>query len=591
MRKLRDYQSGVFDACIEHFRSKDGDKPAIIDCSVGAGKTAIAAFLTKHTADKGGRVLVLARQSDLIMQDGAFIESVGIRVSYYSAGLGAKQASHNVVAATEGSIVRALDTVFARWRPDLIILDECHQLAHDDVETMMMRTILHFKEKNPKCRVLGMTGSPFRNNESIIGDFWSKCLAQISTETLIHAGWLVSPVFGYPLESDNEFHFESIADDWTEEQLDHFRENDPTKTQRIMAEVVQRTKDMLGVLICCQSKKHMEEVATVLPEGSWVIVVDDTPNREAILEKCRTGEYRYCIQLALLTTGVDVSYWQTIVYLRPVGSIVLLIQSLGRVLRLHVDDDIDMGALDADGRKLQIGASQKPFAMVLDYAGVMDRLGELYENPLLAQAQLEKSKRQGSTIYCPKCNAENSDKARRCVGEDHMGVRCDHYWISQDCRSCGAKNDVTARDCRICGEMLLDPNERLLHKAYTDSELVPVSKMEMDKTKNGGILIRFILEGEKPDHGWPVEYFAPGGSETARRVWYNQIIKVHVRGSQFQSKLYMMRNVDAILKMRAMFSKPTHIAYRINDKGKFVIGRRRFDGGWGGEAEVIEAGK
>lgn len=576
---LRDYQVGVFDACVDHFKSVSGGDPAFIDCSVGAGKTAIAAFLSKHVASKGGRVLILARQSDLIMQDGAFVERVGIRVSYYSAGLGSKSATHSVVAATEASIVRALDTVFVKWKPDLIILDECHQLAHDDAETMMMRTIIHFKSINPKCRVLGMTGSPFRDNESIVGAFWKRCLATISTETLIDAGWLVAPLFGFPEDDNDSFNFDEGAADWSEEQLDHFREGDPTKTQRIMADVVVKTKDMLGVLICCQSKKHMQEVATALPPGSWVIVTDETDGREDIIEKCRTGEIKFCVQLALLTTGVDVSAWQTIVYLRPIGSIVLLIQSLGRVLRLHIDDSVDMGAHDAEGRKLEILASDKPNALVLDYAGVFDRLGPLYDNPLLAQAGLERSRREGSVIYCPRCNAENSDKARRCIGVDHVNVRCDHFWIKQDCRKCGAHNDVTARDCRLCGEQLLDPNEKLLHKAYSDTEMVPVEDMQIEPTKNGGILVRFVLDCEKPEHGWPVEFYAPGGSPTAHRVWYNNFVKLHVRGSQFQSKVYMMKSAPAIMKMKAMFDKPTHIAYRLNPKGKFVIGRRRFASG------------
>lgn len=575
---LRNYQQGVFDACVEHFKSPQGAQPAFIDCSVGAGKTAIAAFLSKHVASKGGRVLVLARQSELVQQDGAFIERVGVSVSYFSAGLGSKATTHNVIAATEGTICRALDTAFKHWMPDLIILDECHQLAHDDAETMMMRTILHFKRINPKCRVLGMTGSPFRDNETIIGDFWKKCLAEISTELLIEDGWLVRPQFGFADDEENEFHFDEDAADWSEEQLDHFRAGDPTKTQRIVAEVVTKTQDMLGVLFCCQSKKHMQEVADALPPGTWAIVTDDTPDREGILEKCRTGEIKYCVQLALLTTGVDVSRWQVIVYLRPVGSLVLLIQSLGRVLRLHVDESIDMGALTAEGRKLEIAASDKPGALVMDYAGVMDRLGPLYENPLLAQAQYERAKREGSTIECPRCGCENSGKARRCIGTDHRGVRCDHFWIKQDCRSCGAHNDVTARDCRMCGEQLLDPNAKLLHKAYTDSEMVPVERMDLEPTKNGGLLVRFILEGEKPDHGWPVEFYHPAGSPTAHRVWYNQFVKVHV-ASSWASKIYPVKSVAGLMKMKAMFDVPTHIAYRINEKGKFVIGRRRFRSG------------
>ncbi|MNR44097.1 hypothetical protein D3C85_1628000 [compost metagenome] len=91
----------------------------------------------------------------------------------------------------------------------------------------------------------------------------------------------------------------------------------------------------------------------------------------------------------------------------------------------------------------------------------------------------------------------------------------------------------------------------------------------------------FILEGEKPDHGWPVEFFAPAGNPTAHRVWYNQFVKAHIRDSKWASKVYPLKKAEAIMKMRAMFDTPTHIAYRINDKGKFVIGRRRFAGGFG----------
>lgn len=347
-----------------------------------------------------------------------------------------------------------------------------------------------------------------------------------------------------------------------------------------MAEVVQRTASDLGVLIFAQTKKHCLEIAGALPPGSWAIITDDTPDQERSdsLAKAQTGEIKYMINVSVLGVGVNVPYWQSIVYLRPVGSLVLLIQSIGRILRLLIDDSIDMNALDVDQRIAEIAASIKPFGRVYDYAGVMDRLGHLYENPMLAQAQFERSKREGSTIVCPRCNCENSDKARRCIGVDSKGVRCDHFWIKQDCRKCGAPNDVTARDCRVCGEQLIDPNAKLLHKAYSDSELVPLRDMQMEPTKNGGLLVRYLLNMEEPEHGWPVEFYAPGGSPTAKRVWYNQFVKTHVRAAAWQSKVYNM-NTAGILKMKAMFDKPSHIAYRINEKGKFVIGRKRFKDG------------
>lgn len=583
--KLRDYQIGALEKIIEHLRSQEGVKPAFIDASVGSGKTAIAAFVANHVISRGGKCMVLARIGELVMQNGGFAESIGLSVSYYSSSLGAKSVRHNLIHGTEGTVVRALGSAFKSWAPDILIIDEAHMVDFESPDSMYMRIVSHFKTVNPKLRVLGLTGSPFRGTESMIGDFWRKCLYSISTESLVGDGWLVPVHFGWPEHDEDSFDFSNLEQEnggleFSDEQMDRFRAGDPTLTERIIAEVVQRTADDLGVLIFAQTKKHCAEIASALPPGSWAIITDDTPDQERSdsLAKAQTGEIKYMINVSVLGVGVNVPYWQSIVYLRPVGSLVLLIQSIGRILRLLIESGVDMGSLDAEGRAAEIAASRKPFGRVYDYAGVMDRLGHLYENPMLAQAQYERAKREGSTIECPRCNTENSDKARRCIGVDSRGVRCDHFWIKQDCRKCGAHNDVTARDCRICGEQLIDPNAKLLRKAYTDSELVPLLRMDMEPTKNGGLLVRYVLDTEKPDHGWPVEFYSPGGSATAKRVFCNQFIKVHVSAPAWQSKAYNM-GVPAILKMKAMFDRPTHIAYRINEKGRFVVGRKRFSSG------------
>lgn len=584
MTTLRPYQQPVFDDFITHSRSQQGAEPVLAVVSVGGGKTALAAFISKHVSGKGGRVMLIARQGELVEQDANFATMIGVKVSLYSASLGAKQMRHETIMGTEGTIVRALDGNFAKWAPDLIIWDEAHQGDPDDADSMFRRIMDHFRLLNPKVRILGLTGSPFRGTDSIIGDFWSKAIGNITTEMLIDDGWLVQPDFGWPDHAEDSFDFTQLLDqygEWgfREDHLDKLREGDPSKTERIMAEVVHRTHDMLGVLIFAQTKKHCREIAAALPEGSWCIITDDTPESERrdSLAKARSGEIKYTINVGVLTTGVDVPYWQVVVYLRPVGALVLLIQSIGRVLRLLVECGTDMNAASADVRKEAIAASRKPSALVLDYAGVFDRLGHLYDSPILEREQLQRSRRDGSIILCPACGCENSDKARRCIGIDHKGIRCDHFWVSKQCPECGTHNDVTARDCRECRHQLIDPNEALLHKPYSDEEMVPIKAMHMEPTKNGGIVVRYELESSL-DHGDPEEFFMPGGSETARRVWYNKFLLPHCPAG-WRSEVYMMKTAAGILKMKAAFDSPTHIAYRINEKGKAVVGRRRFRSG------------
>jgi len=580
------YQEECFAACVEHFKGPKGREPAFIDVSVGGGKTAIAAFLIQNSASKGARVMLLARQAELVEQDAEFAERVGVDVSIYSASLGKKQMLHRTIMGTEGTVARAIGAEFQKWAPDFVVIDECHMVDFEETESMFMRILLHFIAINPRVRILGLTGSPFRGTESIIGKFWKHCLYRVETELLIDQGWLVGPVFGWPEHEEDTFDMSELQPrygswEFSEQQMDDIRAKDPDRTMRITLEVVHRTENDLGVLIFAQTKKHCKEIAQWLPPGSWAIITDDTPAKERAesLRKSRSGEIKYMINVGVLTTGVDVPYWQTVVYMRPVGSLVLLIQSMGRVLRLLLDGEPDINSMTAEQRKELIAASRKPFSRVLDYCGVFERLGPLYDNPLLAAAELERSRRDGSVIFCPKCNAENSDKARRCVGVGYDGVRCDHFWVFNACPQCGTRNDITARQCRSCDHTLIDPNRALLGKAYSDDDMVPVKSMEVQPTKNGAIMVTYVLDvDDPPPDGNPYEIFAPAGSEVARRVWYNKFLVPQCPAS-WRSKVYSIKNAQAIMKMKAAFDAPIAIGYRINDKGKFVIGRKRFRSG------------
>ena len=39
--------------------------------------------------------------------------------------------------------------------------------------------------------------------------------------------------------------------------------------------------------------------------------------------------------------------------------------------------------------------------------------------------------------------------------------RCTHYFKYRECHKCGIENDITARKCKKCSEILIDPNDKL----------------------------------------------------------------------------------------------------------------------------------
>ncbi len=599
MKQPRPLQQQAIDEIINHMRSKtNGTDPIILEASVGAGKSLMLGKLAGHVTSNAGRVLVMARQAELIQQNSDEAHEVGVKNSIYCASLNLKSTYYPAIYGSEGSVYRALDKDLADIKIDLLLIDEAHMLSYDDPGTMMMSIIYELQSRNPKLRICGMTGSPYRGMNSIIGEFWKKSTeTDMSTATLVDHGYLLESHFSFPDSDTEEIDFSQFdlkgdhnGNDYKEEDINRIYQGDVHKTFAICADVVRKTEDSNGVLIFAGSKLHTEQVkhglelAGVPPERIR-IVTDETSSKDrvearkaAMSQKCK-----YFINIAVASTGWSVPPWSDIVYMRPVGSLVFLTQSMGRGLRPFLDadesDEFNDPAATPEQRKAILSGSRKPFCMAHDYAGVFDRLGHLYNSPVLEQAALEKSKREGKLIECPKCNTVNSEHARRCIGADHTSPdgRCELFWSSQECRKCGTKNDVTAQECRSCKAMLRDPANALMNKAYSDAELTEVISMDVVATRNDGILIKYMVAQPHEELGHPVEFYSLK-SDAGKRIWFNKFLKVHIRDPGWSRRAYGMGST-ACMKNKAMFDVPTHIAYRINDKKKFVIGKKQFKSG------------
>ena len=616
---LISFQRPVHAACLKHIRTKKMIEfagltihaPAVVNASVSSGKSLMLAELAAavHAAGiaKGNRVrvLIIQRQGILCEQNSEAAWSIDLKNSVYSASAfgGRKSLYYDVCYCTEGTIARALDVRFAAdkpWQPDLILIDECHTVGFDDLESQFMRTLLHFFRVKPHLRLIGYTGSPFRGLDSIIGPFWSGFVSiepgdplypeggdgngLVTTEAMISGGWVVGPRFGLPSVHGYDF----SAADWDkddERELNKLTESEQLLAE-ILAEVITISKDRKGVLIFASTKRHARNIVAMLERlgidpAAIGLVVDSTPEKEKtrILKAAQACEIKYVVNVGVLTTGVNVPAWNTLVFCRPIGTLTLLTQAIGRVLRLLIGANdmpmVERDALTAEERKDLIAASEKPDALILDYAGVLDRLGKLYENPVLEQAELERAKKQHETILCPECGEDNSMHARRCIAKI-KGVRCDHFWSFRLCPHCGEKNDVVARQCRNteCACELIDPNEKLDRKHYKDGEAIPVISMSLETGKAGALLVKWELsDGRKP-----IEIYYPNaGSKPAinTTIFYNQFIKEHVETPKGRSMARRMKATQ-VVAMASIFRVPTHLAARQNEKSKWNIGRRIF---------------
>ena len=588
MFELRDYQQKAHLSTVKH--CKESSEPAYINCSVGGGKTVLIAAIVKHVSERGGSVLVLARQGELVKQGAETARACGIKLSVFSASLNQKSTYYPVIFGTEGTVGRALDNEFKDRKFSLICIDEAHMVSWSDAlldepETQYGKIIKHFKGLNKNLRLVGYTGSPYRGSESIYGPFWKKQLSDISTYELIGKGFLVPPTFGF---SDENNHYESLgkfgikggdgAEDFSAKEMAAMGRavcKEQTKTQEIMQEVIHRTKDKLGVLITCASKKHCEQVSECLPEGSWGIVTDSTTakKRMEILEAAKAGKLKYVIQIGCLTTGVDISQWQVCVILRNIGSLTLLIQLIGRVLRTLKPHEVEQGLV-------------KKEALILDYSSTLEAIGNLYDDPILQQAMEQKGKAPaGEQIECPLCATLNSEYAVRCIGQEQTSEdgRCEHYFMFNECGNCGAHNAPSARTCRKCDAVMIDPNANLKNKAYSDADYKKVKSMVIEETNGGKLGVYYYLDSTYMHNGIEqqevaLEYYDPFfGNQKWQKVKWKEFVLEHVVSGTWQKAVLACKSIAEVKQNISAFRAPIEITHRKNDKGFSIINRKKFE--------------
>lgn len=636
---LLSFQKPAVTALCRHFRSRETTKfgerdihpPIIVSASVSSGKSVMLAECAKAIRDSGELkrrtvfIMVIQRQGLLCSQNSDAAWSIDLNNSIFSASCGNRKSTHyQVVYATEGTLARALEQYrFSPWtaeelqktpewrasarkfHPDLILIDEGHQVPFESPESQYMKTLMHFYDCKPHMRLACMTGSPFRGTTSIVGDtpqhLWKKVASIepddpdypeggvgngiISTEFMIEQGWVVAPQFGFPDDENTHYDFSHLSTetwDYPEAELDA-AVSDKELCLAISADFVRKSKDRKGVLIFASTQRHTRQIAAALkligvdPEQIGVII-DSTSQKEQtrILTAAKAGKLKFVINVGVLTTGVNVPWWDTIVLMRPIAAIVLLIQAIGRILRLLIEDGdmqmVERDALTAELRKMLIAASGKPDSLVLDYANVMDVLGALYENPVLEMAELEKAKKEGKElIECPKCATMNSPTARRCMGGT-ISDRCDHFWHFRLCPGCMTQNDQVARECRSCKRMLIDPNAALNNKHYVDGESIPVRSMKAGHGAGGKLWFRYELStGETP-----MEIFYPhaGANKKVNNIIWAKFVDALPIDQRSKIRMKAMK-ASTVIENIDLIPVPLEISAR--KKGsKWTIGRRKY---------------
>ncbi|EMD0638886.1 DEAD/DEAH box helicase [Salmonella enterica] len=323
---LRDYQDDA--VCNVRYAFREVEN-VILVLATGAGKTVIFSEITRLAKEKGSRVLILAHRDQLIKQCSRKLTDIGTTHGVIMAGY--TPAPHeSVQVGSVQTVVRRLEKM--RWKPDIIIIDECHLSA--------AATYVTIRNFFPKSKLLGVTGSPCRLDNKPLGSehggLYDRMVVGISIGELIERGYLVPPRVFAPSEqidlsglrpkSGQDFNVDLLAE----------KMNKP----KLTGDAINQYKTVcMGkpAVAWCVNIAHASAVADAFNAAGVPAAMlcgdHDTHYRDEVLGKLATGEIMVVTFVGLLVEGVDVPEIACIILLRPTMSLSSYLQTIGRGLR------------------------------------------------------------------------------------------------------------------------------------------------------------------------------------------------------------------------------------------------------------------
>ncbi|WP_422136218.1 DEAD/DEAH box helicase [Endozoicomonas sp. ALD040] len=574
--QLRPYQQDAVSRVIQHFRNSDD--PALVVLPTGAGKSLVISELGRIAR---GRVLVLAHVKELVEQNHVKYESYELKASIFSAGLGKKEATEQVVFGSVQSVVKNLDQ-FNDEDFTLLVIDECHRVSLE--KTSSYHKIIEYLQKlNPKLKILGLTATPYRlgmgwiyqhylpgNQKGTLRTaekrFFKSCIYELPLSYMIKNNYLTpatlidAPVvfYDFSLLSRDRFGRYSEAD------LNTLLKGEGRATQQIINQVLKASENRKGIMIFASTVDHAREIMGYLPESESALIIGDTATQERdnLIQAFKAQKIKYLVNVSVLTTGFDAPHVDLIAILRPTESVSLYQQIVGRGLRL---------------------ARGKKDCLVIDFAG---NRYDLF-SPEVGSPKPD-SQSVAVTVPCPACGHENSfwgivdddgdlieHYGRRCQGvETFEGqiVRCDFRYRFKECQECGAENDIAARKCHQCRKTLVDPDQKLRDALnLKDCMVLRCSGMTME-SDSGGNHPRIKITYYDEDGAEVSEYFR---LDTAAQqgAFYHHFGKHALinRAEPFRAK-----SVDSVISQQKKFRKPDFVIAR-KEKHYWSVVDKLFD--------------
>ena len=320
--ELREHQMKVIDALRDGFKS--GFKSQLLYAPTGFGKTEVAIYLMKATAQN-------LKRASIVLDRLVLVDQTSMRLSKYGLDHGVYQSGHWKYSPSCALQVCSAQTLESRSdfpAGDLVIIDECHIARKQTSE---------FIKKNQDVRIIGLTATPFTKG---LGDLYQNVVCGSTNNWLVDNHWL-TPLKVFIAKEIDMSGTKKVAGEWSQ---DIATKRGMQITGDIVQEWIKKTHEIFGrprkTIIFCAGVAHGADLVEQFAQNGYNFVSisykdDDVFKKQAIEDFAKPDtEIHGLIATDILTRGFDVSDVMIGVSARPFSkSFSSHVQQMGRVMR------------------------------------------------------------------------------------------------------------------------------------------------------------------------------------------------------------------------------------------------------------------
>lgn len=379
---LRDYQQRAIDQIREHFSV--GRRRVLLHMATGAGKTVCFSHMLNEASIRGRNSIMVVRGKQLVEQASQRLFREGIRH-------GVIQANHWNRDRGAKVQICSIDTLTRReLRPpaDLIVVDEAHLATTGKYR--------EFIESYSGAFVVAVTATPYCKES--LRHLAEEVVHPVTVQELIDLGFLVRPRYFSPSAPDlkgvrmmagdyEPLELENRMNKLTGDLVGHWRKFSKERPTLCFAVSIQHSQSIVDQFNSAGiPAEHIEA------DHSFA-------EREAAIERLRTGVTKLISNVGIFCTGVDIPFLSCILMARPTKSYNLFIQQAGRGTRPFPN---------------------KSDFILLDHAANVTRHGFITDEPEVHLDGIPRTKRSPIVTMCKECYAMYEGSACPECGYTHV---------------------------------------------------------------------------------------------------------------------------------------------------------------------------